>query len=406
MHNANLNSFLYLGYFLNSSVDNYPVSLSKISHVDSNLSEFDLIGIGSNILRLVVSDSFSLNSKHLVPISGGLDSRALLACLLEHTDASNISTYTFGTPNTVDYDIGLSISKKIGTKHVSFPLTEYTYTQDKLMDISRRVNQQTVLFHHGPVDEIIDKFSGHITWSGFMGEVLSGDHIPSYKSKNLDQAKGVFLKSNRYTKSLKLINSYDNLFDAISHSEGVNKIISYEEELDIYNRQSKYIAPHVLMDGLTYKTPFTDSRWVDFILSVGERYRNEQYLYKKILLDSFPYLFSFPAKCSFGQRLDANKASVLSNRIMHKIRKMANRRYPNILNPHINYIDFDDAIRNRSDVKSVIYENIMDLNNRKIVDWIDIVDIWKNHQSKNGNYSDVLMTLASLEIHLKTGMKI
>ncbi len=85
---------------------------------------------------------------------------------------------------------------------------------------------------------------------------------------------------------------------------------------------------------------------------------------------------------------------------------MANRRYPNILNPHINYIDFDDAIRNRSDVKSVIYENIMDLNNRKIVDWIDIVDIWKNHQSKNGNYSDVLMTLASLEIHLKTGMKI
>ena len=274
------------------------------------------------------------------------------------------------------------------------------------MDISKSVNQQTILFHHGPVDEIIDRFSGHEVWSGFMGEVLSGDHIPSYKSKSLNEAKRVFLKSNRYVKSLKLINSHDDLIELISYKKGSNKIVSYEEELDIYNRQSKYIAPHVLMDGLSYQTPFTDSRWVDFILSVGDGYRSGQYLYKQILLNSFPYLFSFPAKCSFGQRLDANKALILSSRIMHKIKKIANNHYPNILNPHTNYINFDDAMRNRQDVKSIIYENIMDLSNRDIIDWVDVTGIWNNHQSKRGNYSDALIVLASLEIHLKTGMEI
>jgi len=45
----------------------------------------------------------------------------------------------------------------------------------------------------------------------------------------------------------------------------------------------------------------------------------------------------------------------------------------------------------------------MDLKERKIIDWIDIDNIWKRHINKESDHADALITLASLEIHLKAG---
>jgi len=61
---------------------------------------------------------------------------------------------------------------------------------------------------------------------------------------------------------------------------------------------------------------------------------------------------------------------------------------------------------NRSDLKNIIHENIMDLKQRKIIDWIDIDSIWDRHINKKANYADALLVLASLEIHLKAGKKL
>ena len=46
------------------------------------------------------------------------------------------------------------------------------------------------------------------------------------------------------------------------------------------------------------------------------------------------------------------------------------------------------------------------LKKRKIVDWIDIDEIWKRHINKTADHADALLTLASLEIHLKAGKKL
>ena len=48
--------------------------------------------------RLKRNSSPIVNSKHVVPLSGGLDSRGVLVTLLEFTEARNIKIYTFGTP--------------------------------------------------------------------------------------------------------------------------------------------------------------------------------------------------------------------------------------------------------------------------------------------------------------------
>lgn len=71
----------------------------------------------------------------------------------------------------------------------------------------------------------------------------------------------------------------------------------------------------------------------------------------------------------------------------------------------INYLDFNEKIRTKKDLKDLICNNVVDLKQRDIVDWIDIEEILNNHLANKINYADALIVLASLEVHLKGGMK-
>lgn len=73
---------------------------------------------------------------------------------------------------------------------------------------------------------------------------------------------------------------------------------------------------------------------------------------------------------------------------------------------NINYLDFNEKIRTKKDLKDVISTNVMNLKQRNIIDWINIEDILNNHLSNKGNHADALIVLASLEIHLKSGIKL
>jgi hypothetical protein len=118
-------------------------------------------------------------------------------------------------------------------------------------------------------------------------------------------------------------------------------------------------------------------------------------------LKAFPELFSLGTKSNFGLPLEAHGCRVLAQRVKFKAHRMMCDISPQINDPHINYLNFDTAIRERNDLKMIFYDNLMDLKHRKLVDWIDIDNIWKSHMNKRGNHSDALMVLASLEVHLK-----
>jgi hypothetical protein len=396
---ANLNSFLTLGYFLDYKNKDIKID---VSHIDKekykDISEQELIEIGSKLWRESISNNFQVNSKHLVPISGGLDSRATLAGLLEHTEAKNIHTYTFGTPNTLDYDVGNYIAKKLGTNHTSFDLTKYAYKQEELENISKRIHHQAVLFHHWPVWELDALFKGCIQWSGFMGDPLAGSHLSSSQSHNLEEAKTNFIKKNKYVKSIKLSNNDD--FSSLINNDLIDKDkLTLDEQLDFQNRQTKYISSIVLMKGYDLKTPFLYQPYIDFMLSVDNKHRINQNLYKKILLNAFPKEFSYKTKTNFGLPLGASNNAVFINRVKNKILRMIGLSK----GIGINYLDFNEKIRTKKDLRDVISMNILDLKRRDIIDWIDIEKILNDHLSNKGNFADALIVLASLEIHLKAG---
>lgn len=395
----NINSFLQLGYFLDYKNPDLSFDFSGVDKEKYvGATEQELIEEGSKLWLEAISANFKPNEKHLVPISGGLDSRAVLAGLLKHTDAQNIHTYTFGTPKTLDYEIGSYVAKKVCSKHTSFDLTQYQYTQEELEDISTRIDRQTILFHHPPVWQLDKRFKELQLWSGFMGDPIAGSKLDTSLSK--DEEINKYLKSNLYTKSL-IFRELNELAEVVEPAILDSKILTPLEEIDFINRQLKFIAPHVLMEGFDYKLPFLNEVFFDFMLSIPNKYREGQYLYKKILLHTFPKEFSWKTKTNFGLPLKASKQRVFINRVKDKV-----VRVMGVTGVNVNYLDFNQKIRSKPDLRNIISLNIHDLKDRNVIDWLDPVKILNTHLAGKGNHADALIVLASLEIHLKSGLKL
>lgn len=400
----NLNSFLKFGYFLNYKYPSYTVDFSRTDKLKYiNVPEVELIDIGVDLWNEAIDKQFDSNQKHVVPLSGGLDSRAILGTLLNFTEAKNIHTYTFGTPGTLDFEIGNKIAKEFGTNHKKLPLTEYSYKIEDLIHVSNRVDHQTLLFLHPPVAIIDQLFADYNVWSGTIIDVFFGRHTHQKKALNLNDAMLNSFSENIFVNSIDLTNIFDNeFFKYIDFDFNTQNIHHYEHVIDLLNRQLKFIAPHVLMKGYNYKT-LLDDNLTNFALSIDNNLLENQYLYKKIFLKAFPYLFSLPNKTSQGLSLNASKTALYLNRLMRGVNSIKKRVSSNYIDPGINYIDFESGIRERNDLNQVIYSSIMELKERKIVEWIDIDGIWERHMNKEVNHADALITLASLEIHLKAG---
>lgn len=397
----NYDSFLKIGYDLDYTEKRYDLDFSNINKKKyEHATEEELINIGTALFNNAISKQFRSSEKNIVPLSGGLDSRAILGALLNHTSAKNITTYTFGTPGTLDYEIGNNIAKNYGTKHISIDLTKLKYSMEDLIEMSNRVDHQTVLFHHPPTFYLDSIIEDSYVWSGAIIDVFFGRHKHHIKSNNIADAKRNFIKENIYQNKINLTNN-EILLDKIECDEKVAAEIGYEHHIDLVNRQLKYIAPHVLANGYNYKVLFTDSELVNFSLDLDNKYIEDQNLYIKILTRSFPELFELPCKTSYGKRITSSKFNIELQKKFIRLKIALSKKSPFIENPLVNYIDYSKEIREREDLTKIVRDNILDLKSRNIIDWIDVEKIWNDYYLKKEDYSGALLLLASLEIHIK-----
>ncbi|WP_345853970.1 asparagine synthase-related protein [Shewanella algae] len=361
------------------------------------LSFQELVEVGTYKLKKAIENNFVTNEKHLVPISGGLDSRCILAALLEYTDARNIETYTFGSPKSLDFDIGNLIAKEVGTKHKSFDLSLYKYSEKSLKEAANQTGFQTLLFYHAPVDLIHSNFISCCSWSGFMGDPLAGSKLLTVPSKNILQAKRMYLIKNLFSEVEFLIPEDKILSYVQCDGEVSSEQLTLDEQIDFENRQFKYIEPHVLMGDFKHKLPFLDKNFCEFMLSVDNKYRVKQFLYESILLSAFPKLFNLPTKNKFGLPLSASKGAVKFRRFYNKLLSFGTNN-----NLNTNYVDFCGKIRYDDDFQSLVRENIMQLEDKKIFEDSDVVlaEILDKHVSGKCNYTNSLLGLASLNINI------
>jgi len=398
----NLNSFLSMGYFMKYKNQEYPNNniLPKINSEKIKSTYPEIVEEGIQLYKDAINSKFDSKDKILVPISGGYDSRGILAALLEQTYANNVHTYTFGIPGTYDYEIGNQVATIAGTKHHSYNLYDYKYSLDELIDISKRIDHQTTLFHHPPIWDMDVRYKGFTIWSGVSIESWFGSHFKGQEFDNLVQEKKEFLRSNKYVKSLELMNINDtDLIEDIEFIDGYN--VPKSIILDIVNRQMKKNIPHVLFKGFSYKVLFDDQPLINFAFQIPNELLIDRYIYHKILINGFPDWFDIPVKSNEGLPISSGKFRKFFKKLHNVVRfKLTGN------NLNTNYLDFNHHIRNDPDFHNLIHNCIMDLKKRNIVEWIDINKIWRRHTEYGANHANALLNLASLEIHFKAGLEL
>jgi len=410
MDEAHVNQFLWYGYLVDSPECPLPQSCLSACTADqpTRRDTEALVTQGAKLWRSVMAETTPRRGRVIVPLSGGLDSRAILGGALEHRPARDLTTYTYGTPGSLDYEIGNLVAARCGTVHHAIDLTRCRYDEGLLARLAERTGRRVAFMHHALAYSIQEQLGdGGVYLVGFMGEALSGAHLGRRQSSGWDSAVARFAQRNRFARSVRLTPSSYRPEDALPRPPFAEQNhLSADDQLDFFVRQACYIKPLLLPEGYEYRTPFCHPDWAQFILCVGRRLRKGQRLYKRILAEAFPALSSLPTKNSFGLPLGASSARVLGRRIWHRTRRVLRRFAPGACggpDTMANYIDFGAALRGGSDLKRIVLASLRSLQRRRLVPWIDVDGIWERHQRGAANHADALMLLSSLELNLRIG---
>lgn len=367
-----------------------------------HMPEEELIKCGKQIWLGVIGSLYDSRAEIVVPISGGLDSRAILAGLLECANAASIQTYTFGLPGTYDYEIGNRVAAQAGTRHTRFDLSRFTFGDEILAETCRQTDGNVNIFLPAFSLPIIESYAeGAEFWSGFMGDPLAGSHIPKEISHDADKAtRAYYFREARNMSSHSIPSKQlNNWIDFIDIDSRCSKQITLDEQLDFYLRQERCIANQLFLHKGSYVAPFIENEWAEFMLSVPFALRIKERIYISLLQQSFPSLFNLPAKGTCGLSLDAGKLVVTLKKIEIRLRELLDPRY---LNPGINYIDFNRELRLDSQLKRQLEASVAALKKRHLLDNQFIDSLWKEHQARKQNNSLLLMNIASLENIIRT----
>jgi asparagine synthase (glutamine-hydrolysing) len=240
-------------------------------------------------------------SRHVIPLSGGLDSRLIAACV-SCCDQDPL-TFTFGHPKSGDALLARAVARTVGSEHLEFPLLPegLAATLDDVVEITS--GEENVIHSHGYTAYPIVAAPGRVALSGFAGDlVLGGSWLPpSPQLAHLMVHLGAGMRSAALGS---LLNREGTRMLAEAEREIQDSYAALPEE-DPYNRADhlalllrarrwtanglKLIHAH-----LPYRLPFFQKDFFDRILALPVEQRRHSALYMELFSREFPSLAKIP----------------------------------------------------------------------------------------------------------------
>ena len=361
----------------------------------------------------------------IIPLSGGLDSRAILAAALRCTSKDNIITFTFGDPGSFDFEIGRMVAEKAGVKNVPFGVEkkdfegQYNISMD---DIEGMVDATPYFAIRGY--EEMEEYGTHIL-SGYIGDFIMGSHMfPEMIKTNLitdnecEKASNLILEKD-------LLHTLNDIKNLLSHSickkmdnpiskeelkKNKNKNLSniyFKHFLENHTDKYSYFTVFRYRSFFNYSSPFLDNDLVDFMRRISPKLRFGQKLYTSMLSKKYPELFKLPTKTNQGLRLDADNISLFLNRAILLSKMMANRILGMLIKRNIfldkgkNYIDYDELIGKDKEYRDYMRKMIEKVKEREYFNKDYIEDIWRLQIQGKKNYAMLFGLLVTFELFLE-----
>jgi asparagine synthetase B (glutamine-hydrolysing) len=360
-----------------------------------------------NTMKDVVANTDG-KAVHVLPLSGGLDSRIILGGLLENLSASQIVATTYGIPGAWDLEIAKRMARKFGIRHEVFDLTNETWDVDKLAAAASHLRYPVNVYQHYVRRKINEHFGKEcVYWSGFMGDALAGSYLPNVPNVDKKEAVRRFVKTAP-TPNYKSQSFQDALVDEMSAQcpwERLhNRKFTLDQQIDMGVRQYSLHQPIVIVNGFDFKTPFLTADWGNFISNVPYQWLLGFHLYKRIIALGYPELAGFPVAGNAGMPLLASRSMVLVGKAIGRIQPYIARRDAFRSHPRTNYINWAESLCHRGRLQETVYATIQDLKKRQVLEGAEIDGWWTGHQTRKADYSLLLLNLSSMELLLRAGL--
>lgn len=138
-----------------------------------------------------------------------MDSRTVLAGLLDNFDPRQIVTFTYGTPGTWDFELGRRVAKQLSVEHHAIDPTSNDWSWDiaGLQATAKAAIRPMWVFDRYVRKTIAQEFgSDALFWTGFMGDALGGNISWSSQKPfgSWAEACDAYAKQERFVKELHL----------------------------------------------------------------------------------------------------------------------------------------------------------------------------------------------------------
>jgi len=446
--------FFLFGYLLGDStffsqiMQLRPGSILEISNWNMKLTRYydyeyaeipeakpreELIDELHTLWQNAVERRIKMHESIIIPLSGGLDSRAILAAALKCVSKENITTFTFGEKGSFDFEIGRIIAKIAGVRNIPL-LAEKFRLEEKYRKSFNDVEGMIDATPYFPVDGYRDmKNYGDVIFSGTMIDVLLGRHILSNifsrdllkkeilskedqieinrlifnRQKLNDEAEVLQLFSQKFLMDIDIMSSFNSTHPQFENIKN-KRVPDYFAVWDYTHRWNKYIYFAVFRnrDLFRYVT-MLDSDLVDFTLKLSPELRLDENLYIDMLLQRYPELFKMPTKTNSGLNLDANRISKFMNRALIWLKNSINNRFKiylkrNLfLNKNKNYIDYNEFLRTNDEYQDYFKKMISRVEEREYFSKSYVESILEAHLCGKGDYIGILALLVTFELFLE-----
>ncbi len=247
------------------------------------------------LLKKAVHSRMESEDDLCISLSGGLDSRLILAAAIEIKPA--IKTFTFGIRNSYEQRIAKKVAKTAKVENFLFPPTKDNWFDKRIEGIWKTDGMLNFIHMHGSVFHEAFRKINPICIHGIGGGILLGGRMLSDGPDSAIQKK--------YGKRSSKIDTSNPFF----YLE--NKACQYL----INNRLRRFTLQGILeQKHMENRMPFFQNDLIEFIFSIPDSYRKDAKLFNKTLLQIFPNLFdkipysniSYPisGKRKFISRLD------------------------------------------------------------------------------------------------------
>ncbi|MDO5499966.1 MAG: 7-cyano-7-deazaguanine synthase [Propionibacteriaceae bacterium] len=352
----------------------------------------------------------SAASVNVVHLSGGNDSRAILAALLEHGGPSSVIAVTYGTPGTYDYEIPRVITKRAGVEHVRIDLSKVELTTGDLVRVADNLPRPIWLFGPWANRLVTDRFGqGSTYWSGYLGGPVTGSHQPQAEvAASWREALEMHAKRPGFGGASKLFPPSYSARNALPQEDySFTSPLTLDEQVDFLLRQHAWIYQEHAVPGYCYRFPFCDPGVLTVFLNAGRTRRRGQQLYLSMLEERYPRLFrDLPHKDHMGLRPSAGPISRQARLYQLRGRRGLARilgRWGMFPGLGTNHLDWNQVFRRRADFAELAQELLPNLRKRRVTESIDPVLVYADHRAGRSDNGLFLTQLISLETWLESG---